>query len=41
MYIANAEFIKNCLKIFFLRNNLDNLVNSMKENEKIHIEKNK
>ena len=41
MYVANAEFIKNCLNIFFFKNNLDNLVNSMKDNEKIHIEKNK
>ena len=41
MYIANTEFIKNCLNTLFFRNNLESLVNSINDNEKIHIEENK
>tara|TARA_B100000886_G_scaffold148935_1_gene101273 strand:- start:2333 stop:2527 length:195 start_codon:yes stop_codon:yes gene_type:complete len=41
MYNANEAFVINCLNIFLLRNNLDSLENSIKDNEKIHIQKNK
>tara|TARA_B100000674_G_scaffold150360_1_gene119564 strand:+ start:37 stop:204 length:168 start_codon:yes stop_codon:yes gene_type:complete len=40
-YIANAQLTKNCLKYLFFKNNLDILVNSIKESVKTHIDTNK
>ena len=39
--MANVRFINSCLVYFFFKNSLDNLVNSMNDNEKIIIDINK
>jgi len=40
-YIAKKQLDKNCFKYFFLNNNLDNFVNSTKDNAKITTDINK